>query len=145
MRRWSGLIPVQRVCVVSRGPSESLNQHAYQDKTGTSGLEICLFLGGEGLVTNLLLLLFLHLFAPPPSHHLLPPLSLSWTTASLPRTYLSISRGFQTSPALLNSTGNVGPNRGGEFQQQNFFILFEKYPKNLSDRRVLWHLTALCF
>ncbi|MEQ2305943.1 hypothetical protein AMECASPLE_003159 [Ameca splendens] len=45
MWRRSGLIPVQRIRVVSRGPAKSLNQHSYQDKTGTPGLEI--FFGGR--------------------------------------------------------------------------------------------------
>ena len=39
MRRRRGLIPVQWVRVVSRGPAESVHQHAHQDKTGTPGLE----------------------------------------------------------------------------------------------------------
>lgn len=36
--RRRGLVPVQRVRVVSRGPAESLHQHPHQDKTGTAGL-----------------------------------------------------------------------------------------------------------
>lgn len=36
--RRCGLVPVQRVRVVSRGPAESLHQHSHQDKTRTPGL-----------------------------------------------------------------------------------------------------------
>lgn len=103
--RRRGLVPVQRVRVVSRGPAESLHQHPHQDKTGTAGLRASretgltahpaptpsTFSHGPSITPP----------APPPQ----PPTHNPTLTEpqQTPPTHLSISRGLFTSPALQNS------------------------------------------
>lgn len=139
MRRRRGLLPVQWVRVVSWGPEESLHQHAHQDKAGTPGLEH----SGRGTAN------------PPYSFHpLTPPHPPSpWPIPALTgpqpptplfptspkchlqfqrETYLSISRGLLTSPALQNSKGNVVPNNGKKCISNKSFWLCSITPKELT-------------
>lgn len=120
MWRWCGLFPVQRVRVVSWGPTESLDQHSNQDKTGTPGLEH----SGRGTDNH----------TPPQdtppifSHLSTPALPLPCClptnrTTNAPSVYLSISRGLLTLPALQNSKGNVEPHKGKKHLQQKLLIM----------------------
>lgn len=118
-----GLVPVQWVRVVPRGPAESLYQHAHQDKTGTPGLEH----SGRGTVSQP---------PPPPPPDTRapafpcpsPPLTGPQSPPSSPA-YLNI--GLLTSPALQNSKGNVEPRNGKKPQQQKKLNYVKYCPKNL--------------
>lgn len=122
MRRRRGLVPVQRVRAVSRGPAEPLHQHAHQDKTGAPGLEH----SGRGTANTPASSIASHRSTPVYSFTL--P-ALTGPQPPAPPTYLSISRGLLTSPALQNSKGNVVPNKGKKHQQQKFLIMLKKTPK----------------